>query len=285
MGSVKQIVQSANHNFQKHIRNPKVIMVFVIFFALILDTHTPFNRLANQFQVKNTPWFFPFFISNIHMGFYILLGYLLLFCDAPFIDRHQPYIIIRIGKRKWLLGQLLYIVSMSLFFVLVIHLCMILVLLPTLSFSADWGTVIYTLAKTSVQGFLPMFHISSSVVSQYTVWQAELISIVIVWLEGITVGSLMVLLNFKFHKVAGIMAGSIYAGLYFMIKVFATNIPILWKIVPCLWMDFNNMASQRVGMHPGILYSVVGLLLIIGVIWTCLIVGMRKQPIEVIEQG
>lgn len=285
MGSVKQIVQSANHNFQKHIRNPKVIMVFLIFFALILDTHTPFNRLANQFQVKNTPWLFPFFISNIHMGFYILLGYLLLFCDAPFIDRHQPYIIIRIGKRRWLFGQLLYIVSMSFFFVLVIHLCMILVLLPTLSFSTDWGTVIYTLAKTSVQGFLPMFHISSAVVSQYTVWQAELISIVIVWLEGITVGSLMFLLNFKFHKVAGIMAGSIYAGLYFMIKAFATNIPILWKIVPCLWMDFNNMASQRVGMHPGVLYSVVGLLLIIGVIWTCLIVGMRKQPIEVIEQG
>lgn len=285
MGSVKQIVQSANHNFQKHIRNPKVIMVFLIFFALILDTHTPFNRLANQFQVKNTPWLFPFFVSNIHMGFYILLGYLLLFCDAPFIDRHQPYIIIRIGKRRWLFGQLLYIVSMSFFFVLVIHLCMILVLLPTISFSADWGTVIYTLAKTSVQGFLPMFHISSAVVSQYTVWQAELISTVIVWLEGIIVGSLMFLLNFKFHKVAGIIAGSIYAGLYFMIKAFITNIPIRWKIVPCLWMDFNNMASQRVGMHPGVLYSVVGLLLIIGVIWTCLIVGMRKQPIEVIEQG
>lgn len=51
----------------------------------------------------------------------LFLGVVLLFCDAPFIEDEQPYIMLRSGRRIWFIGQMLYIVVASVLYLIVLY--------------------------------------------------------------------------------------------------------------------------------------------------------------------
>lgn len=281
---MNKIWRSCVSNFRKWTRNPRIFITFFLFYCHVFDVISPFNKAAEILETSNTPWFFPFFSSNSFSGMYILLGFVLLFCDAPFIDKHQPYIIIRIGKLKWLLGQFLYIVIASFLFLLSLQFFIILALLPKISFTTEWGSLLYTISQTSVEGFLPIVGVSFSVIETYSAIEATLLSFLIVWLEGIFIGSLLFFLNIQFKRIIGTSVGCFYAISFFMIKMTFQNNPILWKISPCVWMDIVTLAGRETGKHPGAVNAIVGLLLII----IFLLIGsarkMKTELIEVVKQ-
>lgn len=88
-------------------------------------------------------------MSDDHVVLIASLGALLLFCDAPFIDSEQPYIVLRSGRKKWVAGQIAYIAISSALFTLFLYLLTLLLLLPWLEFSTEWGKAIGTLAQTT----------------------------------------------------------------------------------------------------------------------------------------
>lgn len=270
-------------NFQKWLKNPRIYILFLLFFLHMFDLMLPFNKTASTLGVKNTPWTFPFVSSSLVFGMFLLLGYVLLFCDAPFTDRHQPYIIIRIGKIKWMWGQILYIVLSSLIFVLSIQIFIIIVLLPTLTFSTDWGKMLYTVSQLPIEGFVSNVAVSYSLITSYSPIQATVISMLLVWLEGIFIGCLIFVFNMKFKKMVGTILGCFHATLFFMVKGMDSN-TVLWKIVPSAWMDLATESKKLMGRHPGIVYAVVGLLVLIVVLWGCMIRMAKRYSVDVVEQ-
>lgn len=200
MRSVRDVFYIGWQCFEKNMKHPRILLVFAVFFCMILDRVGMFNTAAKLTGASNTPWFLPFLLTDGFAGFYVLLEFVLIFCDAPFIDSHQPYVIIRTGKTKWLLGQLLYILWMSLFCVLSLQLFMIIVLLPTISFTTDWGNIIYTLSRMPIKDFQPEFQIYYALVERYTPLAATAYSGLILWLQGAIIGCLMLLFNFFIKK-------------------------------------------------------------------------------------
>lgn len=82
----------------------------------------------------------------------LFLGVVLLFCDAPFIEDEQPYIMLRSGRRIWFIGQMLYIVVASVLYLIVLYFISVLVLLPHIEWSAEWGKLLSTFSQTSAAG-------------------------------------------------------------------------------------------------------------------------------------
>lgn len=281
---MNKIWYSCVGNFQKWTRNPRIFIIFFLCYCHVFDVISPFNKAAEILGTSNTPWFFPFFSSNAFSGMYVLLGFVLLFCDAPFTDKHQPYIIIRVGKLKWMLGQFFYIIIASFLFLLSLQSFIILALLPTISFTTEWGSLLYTISQTSVEGFIPIIGVAFSVIDTYSAIEATLLSFFIVWLEGIFIGSLLFFLNIQFKRIVGTGVGCFYAFSFFMIKMLVQKNPMLWKIVPCVWMDIVALAGRETGKHPGAVSAIIGLLLMI----TFLVIGLawkiKTESIEVVKQ-
>lgn len=283
MSSMKVIWYTCVQQFQKWLKNPRIITVFILFFALVFDVVFRFNQIGLEWGVKNTPWFLPFFLVNSYFGLYTLLGFVLLFCDAPFIDRHQPYVIIRIGKLKWVAGQILYIVLASFVFLAAIQIFMIVVLFPTLTFSKEWGSILYTFSITNM-GVTQFLDISRGIIMEYSPLEATILSFGLAWLEGIAIGCLMFLVNFRFKHSLGTILGCLYAGMFFFIKQLPVNAPVLWYIIPSIWMEISSLATGKVQTHPGVGYAVCGLVGIILLLCLSIVREVKRQPIEVIEQ-
>ena len=70
--------------------------------------------------------------------FYTL--FILLVCDAPFMYKITPYAVLRSRRNRWWIGECVYIAMASLFFMLFLALCCLLITVPATSFENAWGS-------------------------------------------------------------------------------------------------------------------------------------------------
>lgn len=148
MGKVIRIFSCCAQNLRKWPSNPRIYVLGLLLIGFLFEWVRPIADFSSAVHVSVTPWVFPYLSLSQKVLLLIMLGIVLLFCDAPFIDAHQPYVIIRSGKRDWLLGQILYIMVASALYFLFIALISTLLMLPNLTFSSEWGKIFGTLALT-----------------------------------------------------------------------------------------------------------------------------------------
>lgn len=70
---------------------------------------------CEQTGVDVTFWMLPFMTRYNGDQIIIVLGALLLFCDAPFLEPNSGWQILRAGRKSWFWGNMLYIVVVSFF--------------------------------------------------------------------------------------------------------------------------------------------------------------------------
>lgn len=128
----------ANH-FRKWPRSPRIWMVFLIMMTYCTPYFTTtIRQFCQDYDAACTGWLLPLALTVENRRLWIMLLPMLLFCDAPFLDEQQPFLIVRTGRLRWGAGQILYIFAASAVFYLVSFLIMALMLLPYLEFSLDW---------------------------------------------------------------------------------------------------------------------------------------------------
>lgn len=121
MISIKQIILIACGNYRKWHKNPKVIMIFLMGFVvsfLLTDKVMQFAKTWNTiFQVAE-PFIWTF--GDAQSVLIISLLLLLLFADMPDLDNHVPLQLVRINRIVWLLGQIVYLVTATMLYLLFI---------------------------------------------------------------------------------------------------------------------------------------------------------------------
>ena len=114
---MKQILGIVRYNFFGFFRNPKVIFTFLLEFVLsFLLT----GRIMVVMESYDTPvQAIEPFLWTFGDGTAVLLSsmlLLLLFSDLPKMTPVTPYQLIRTTKRKWLLGQFVYITVVTILY-------------------------------------------------------------------------------------------------------------------------------------------------------------------------
>lgn len=106
----RQIWQVSCFHFRQWRRNPRIILVF--FMALLLSLYLSDNTASFARNYGTTvqvmePFVWAFGDGNAIMLSMVLL--ILLFADLPLLGSAVPYYLIRIRRKVWILGELLYI--------------------------------------------------------------------------------------------------------------------------------------------------------------------------------
>ena len=86
-------------NFRKWTTNPRIYVMICLLFIDLYYTSRNLLEYCQFTEQPVTPYLFPMLMQNDHM--FLLLGLVLLFCDAPFLDEEQPYLLLRAGKKSW----------------------------------------------------------------------------------------------------------------------------------------------------------------------------------------
>ncbi|HIV67366.1 MAG TPA: hypothetical protein IAA32_00695 [Candidatus Butyricicoccus stercorigallinarum] len=282
MGSVRCMV----NQFRRWGKSMRVWMVFVLF-AIFISTNFcgSIRAFCQQYDVACSVWLMPLILAKMNHKLWIMLLPILLFCDAPFLDEQQPFLIVRIGRLRWAVGEILYILLASAVFYLGCMLVSVLLISPYVEFTTGWGRVLRTLTQASVASPLQMDAIMERVILAYTAPEATLLCGIATWIATSFLGLLMFLCNLWARREVGIIVAAIFVGLSYFIDAMG-YVSRLWNtaryVSPVSWVDLNivGMGTFR---SPSWSYIIVAGCVLLAVLIAAILLSVRRKSIDIVQ--
>lgn len=150
MISARRTVTVLFRNFRKLLhdrRLPLAMLVLVLFFYVWLTDDL--RQFCDTFNVCATP-FALFVVSTDNTYAYNLMLYLflMLVCDAPFIDAGVLPMVQRTGRSNWFFGTWIYLAIISAAYWLMVWIAGIISIINYCEWSTEWGQVFISLLNT-----------------------------------------------------------------------------------------------------------------------------------------
>jgi hypothetical protein len=264
-------IRICKQNLRKWIGNSRVIVAFVIVFLFTLIYTKGLWAVSDSVGEKLSIYIFPFLTTYRYMKIIYLFPLLLLFCDAPFIDSNQQFVMLRAGRKNWGMGQMLYIICASFLYTLFMVFSSIAVNIGHIDLNTSWGKALIVAGTTNICSLLGIQYdtvrISTSIVKYYTPAQAMFFSFLFLWMICTILGLIIYDLNIIFKSnIAGLFA----AGFLILLTALVDGIQQYIWFSPVSWCSLNNIDVARTTSLPGIYYvlgiysQMIAVLLIIG---------------------
>lgn len=267
MKSIRICVQ----NLRKWLGNSRIYIAFVIVFLFTLIYTKGLWLVADNVGEKLSIYIFPFLTTYRYMKIIYLFPLLLLFCDAPFVDANQQFVMIRSSRLSWGIGQMLYIICGSFFYALFMLLSSIVVNIGHIQMGTSWGKSLILAGTTNICSILGIQYdtvqISSIIVKYYTPAQAMLWSFLFLWMICIILGLIIYDFNILFQSN---IVGLFVAGFLILFTAVVDGIQQLIWYSPVSWSSLNNIDVAKTTSLPGIYFV---LFVYIGAILALLIAG------------
>ena len=204
----------SNYNMRMLRENIRIPFLFLIVALYVMESLSAILTFSRSVHIDVTPFAFVFLINNDRIQFVIAACAVILFCNAPFEDESYQYMISRAGKLSWGLGQILYIIKMSILYIVCLVAATMLPFLGHITWSNEWGKIWGTLGKTNAGAeFGVKLSVSQNIIRQYEPVDALLISILLEFSCILCIGLLIYFGNKMTAKSVGTFAGALLAVL------------------------------------------------------------------------
>lgn len=267
--------QVCRSNFRKWGWNPRIIAIalFVLFIAWI--GIEPVRGYAVGRGLSISCWYYPFLFINNMVKIFFYFGVILLFCNAPFVDEQQMYVLQRTGRKSWFLGQMLYIVAASALYFLYVYLVSVAEFVPYVGFSLEWEKVIVELAQNSIGSTVGL---PRAVVQSFTPVQAVILSYLINVSLAVLLGFVIFYVNLWKSRGYGVAVAIFWVFLTDLIS----NISGFYYLSPLNWCDIELFCVKYGGVKLPYAATVI---ILCGIILSILIMHRSKSyNIEALEE-
>ena len=179
-------------NIRKWSSNSRIKMCLILAFLFVYLYTKGLWQICDLMEDKMTPWIFPFLFSWRFMKIVFMALVIFIFCDAPFIDTNQTYIMLRTKRSTWCIGQILYIIFGAFIYTLVLFLSTIIINAGHIKWGTQWGNVLGAAGSTTVLNALGLGYntvkVTARVIRYYTPAQAMFFSFLLMFLSFIVIG-------------------------------------------------------------------------------------------------
>jgi len=277
MDNIRSVLFLGTNNIRRWAYNPKyytIAILAVLWMHFIVGSLSSFT---NSVGVNATPWVFPFLFSQRYTPMLLMIGIIVIFSDAPFINLSTPYELIRSGKRNWVKAQISYVVFTSFIWVVFLFIVSILCLLPNLDFSWEWGKVYRTLAQTNAAAeFSVNLAVSYDIILGFTPIQATIYSFVLVFLEMTFLGMLIFTFSAVFSRSIALFTSFILA--FMPAGLALSGMPAFYYFTPTAWSDLLLFVPGNSLDYPPLNYCILFLTIsIIVLIIISIILAPKKE--------
>lgn len=245
MGRIKQVFYMTKTTFLEEQHNKRVIMGFILGMALFgywlnlflqyaLDIGEPVNILEAFIVVEH----------HHKSILFLIVGWLLIISDAPFIKRNTYLSLCRSSRKKWNVAMLQYIIIQAFLYVASIA----IVSVAASFFCGFWGNIwsspVYNLAMDNRNHLGVKYNISFpwvNVMQAMTVPQAFMITFVFLFLYLILIGFLLYVCNLLLKEIYGILiVFGIQISGYLLQQEGVTYLSLMAKAIPGYAIDGNG---------------------------------------------
>ena len=245
MARIKQVFYMTKTTFLEEQHNKRVIMGFILGMALFgywlnlflqyaLDIGEPVNILEAFIVVEH----------HHKSILFLIVGWLLIISDAPFIKRNTYLSLCRSSRKKWNVAMLQYIIIQAFLYVASIA----IVSVAASFFCGFWGNIwsspVYNLAMDNRNHLGVKYNISFpwvNVMQAMTVPQAFMITFVFLFLYLILIGFLLYVCNLLLKEIYGILiVFGIQISGYLLQQEGVTYLSLMAKAIPGYAIDGNG---------------------------------------------
>lgn len=274
------VIRIALCNIKKWAVTPRIYIVPILLIIFINMSVNPVLNVSFKLGEAVSPWIFPFILNDEYMVSMIFFTLILLLCDAPFISEEHTFMVIRSGKTKFYTAQILYIMLACAIFVVTAVTATILLLLPNLTYTDDWGKILGTLAQTTLnsQTEVPL-NINYSIMINYSPIEAMLICSFMMWIIAVFIGVIMCLLNSLINRFLGTIIAIILVLMQFGISFFYGSSG--YWFTPTSWVKLSIINITGEGTSPPLLYCITILLAGIIIMSAITIIVNRKRELKI----
>lgn len=137
---------------KKRMISVRMITLLVIW-VFMLDLYLSDYRLrAMAHAVKDAAAVLPHLQNDFYFNKVILLGVACFFSNVPFMEQGELYVVMRLGKRKWGMRNVISIISCGWILSAVLTLLSVVMIIPVVDFSNEWGSLFQTFALSGSSG-------------------------------------------------------------------------------------------------------------------------------------
>ena len=279
MSFLRTVFAITAQNFRKWQTDYRIWMIAVLMIVITLIYVDDVKKLADYLSADVPVWIFPFMYSQFYTKALYILPIILMFCDAPFVDKNQVFTMMRTTRTKWLCGQILYIIFASEVYFLFLLLISLLLTVFYGGFSFEWGTALTAEAfsNISLRIDLHYFLISRIVVENFTPLLAVFYTFLLSCLGAIFLGMLILMLNLLTNsRIWGMSVSSVLV----VLSITAAKVPRLMPFSPISWTTLNNIDVGGITRNPNIVYVLTAYAILIILLIAAIFIFGRKKSLD-----
>lgn len=290
MNDLRKIRLVAAMNFRKWRTDWRIFTVAFCVLSYMLVVLWDVRRFARDMGIPVSPWVFPFLMGPSGTVL-LMLAAVAFFGNAPFRDAQFPFVFARVGRKNWICGQLLYLVFASAAYTLFTVMASMLVLLPYLGFTWNWGTILDTVMNTSTaqqMGYSITLQGTETVFFTLRPASAMLLSIGLYFLCVWFLGCVIFCGNLLTERAVGTCIAGGFTGLSFLSATATMLSPFgKWmnRFSPVTWSSLNGVELAGSGDYPNIRYAAAVLLGVSLLLNVIAVLRFRKQDQTMGREG
>ena len=288
--NIKVILLCLRMSFRKWFLSLRIPMLFLLIISFGYWTSGDVSSVAKIMGERVAPWLLPHYFANPLMM--TLFGFLVtfLFNDAPFYDNHTAFVLIRSGRKNWIVAQILYVIVAAFLNAVCWFLASILPVLGRVQFTSDWGKVLLSIASGQGQaiaaqhGVVLNFYVDANVCKVYSGLETTLLAFLLLWLVGAFLGFLIFAFNFFLKNNWGV----IVSGFLSFLPVFSSFLLIyggelgskIFYVSPVGWCSLYSISLDGKMGYPSLPY--VFSVLVIGSLIMAFVLGRQFRKKDVL---
>lgn len=267
----------------------------IVFLLLLLGTAWSYDEMYLGFvKAKEYPisWcIFPFYLTSYGFLSLFYFGIIYINSDIPFMQHVNMYQVIRMGRRRWALGQSGGIFVRSLAVTILTAVFAVLPFFGHIEWTNEWGKVIRTLATQGSANMAGFFDANwdqmqfsfayYEILDAYTPLQLMAICLILCTLICTFLGLFMFLVSLFADRVFAVAGAFALVGLLFFVE----NTPgglkqRLSYFIPVHWAEFAASKSPVSGYYrmPPLWYMIT--FLVVSIIVMTIVICLRVKHIE-----
>ncbi|MBS4456253.1 hypothetical protein [Tuanshanicoccus lijuaniae] len=208
-----------------------------------------------------------FLLVNPWDVMFFFLGYLIVISNVPFKQNIQKQVLVRMGKLRWILHQMLYLICTAVIYFLTVMGAFAIILFNSIGVFSNWGKFLGGLSRGdgALTEITPSTFIASpKVLEAYSPMQYFLVVSLIIISVLILFSFVMFVGNLYFNFLGFLLAGIL---LFFSIFVYASQGYLLYYASPLTWIALNTIGLNPYSKYPSwsyvIAFIVIGMVLLV----------------------
>lgn len=239
---------------------------FILALAAVYELAHPLRELGAKYSIAVNGFSAAFIWTERNTVFILFLGIFIMFCDLPFKDNQQMFLLSRSGKRAWIFSQVLYVIFMSLAYMAFIFVCFCVNLMPCVALDAkSWGKIIRSVAATNIgEGVSLRISTTANVLEDFPPLEGFLFAFGTAFAGAVVIGLVMLGLNLMVKHNSGIVVSGGLIFLFMVRDLFSDGF-LCYYFTPLNWCSINLADKHGISGYPDVSWIIGALCIIFAV--------------------